>query len=277
MKKNVFAVLQERKAEIESDLALFNGWKKDGVIMLTKDRALTVLDIMGAIANTVLAIENDIKTAPEIFHAGNGKIDSSVLCQSIAAVVSCGMHCNGCYAANCMTGAHGGNVTLSWYRWYFLEKYFPELYFAKVHYELSHTKKAVVRLHESGDFMNESDAAQWLEIIKEFPHIRFYTYTKRNFAAVKTMKKLANCNIVNSLPCKKINYGTPEYVASLAAEIIAAGKEVHICACGTAAEKEYNKAHKKTKSNPNGDNKRYCGGVCKACAYCENVLFYEHK
>lgn len=91
------------------------------------------------------------------------------------------------------------------------------------------------------------------------------------------MKTLANCNIVNSLPCGRLNYGTPEYIAALAAAIIAAGKECHICACGTKTEKEYNAAHKKTKDNPSGDNTKYCGHVCKACAYMENVLFYIHK
>ena len=268
----IYELLQTKKPEIEKDLATINGWKKSG-----EKLNISALDIMNAIAGTYTAIADDIAHSPEIFHAGNGKIDTSVLCQSIAAVLSCGCHCPGCYAVNCMIGAHGDNVTLSWYRWYFLEKYCPEVYFAKVRFELAHTKKEVVRLHESGDFMTEEDAANWLSVMREFPAIRFYTYTKRDFAAVQEMKKLANCNIVNSLPCGKLNYGTPDYIAALAAAIIAAGKEVHVCACGTAAEKDYNKAHKRTKDNPGGDNKKYCGGVCKACAYCENVLFHEHK
>lgn len=270
--ENICRIIEEHRAEIEKDLMTVNAWKTSGGRL-----NITALDMMNAIAATACAIIDDVATAPEIFHAGNGKIDKSVLCQSIAAVFSCGMHCPGCYAVNCMIGAHGDNVTLSWYRWYFIEKYFPALYFARVRYELSHTTKKTVRLHESGDFMNDADAAAWLEIMKDFPGIRFYTYTKRKFAAVAEMRKLANANIVNSLPCGKINYGSPEYVAALAAAIIAAGKECHICACGTAAEKAYNKAHKKTKDNPGGDNSKYCGGACKACAYCENVLFYEHK
>lgn len=269
---NVYEILQAHKAEIESDLATINSWKANG-----KKLNISTIDIMTAIANTVNAIQENITDAPAIFHAGNGKIDSSVLCQSIIPVISCGMHCKGCYAVNCCTGAHGDNVTLSWYRWYFIEKHFPELYFSLVRYELAHTKKETVRLHESGDFIGESDAAFWLEIMKEFTEIRFYTYTKSNYDAVNEMKKLANCNIVNSLPCGKINYGNADYIASLAAKIIASGKECHICACGTAAEKEYNAAHKRTNDNKAGDNKKYCGSVCKACAYCENVLFYEHK
>lgn len=269
---NVYETIESRKPEIEKDLQTINSWKQNG-----EKLNISALDIMVSIANTVNAIETDIANAPEIFHAGNGKIDKSVLCQSIIPVLSCGCHCKGCYAVNCCIGAHGDNVTLSWYRWYFIEKYFSEVYFKKVRYELAHTSKDTVRLHESGDFMNESDAAAWLTIMKEYPGIRFYTYTKCNYKAVAEMKKLANCNIVNSLPCNKINYGSPEYIARLAAEIIASGKEVHICACGTAAEKEYNKAHKRTKENKSGDNSKYCGGVCKACAYCENVLFYEHK
>lgn len=269
---NIYTFLQDHKEEIENDLHTVNSWKKDG-----KQLNISALDIMNAIAATVNAINDDIKTAPKIFHAGNDKIDKSVLCQSIAAVLSCGCHCKNCYAVNCMIGAHGENVTLSWYRWYFIEKYLPDVYFAKVKYELEHTKKRVVRLHESGDFINAEDAQRWHEIMLLFPWIRFYTYTKAAFDIIAIMKKLPNCNIVNSLPCGKINYGSPEYIAALAAAIIAAGKEVHICACGTAAEKGYNAAHKKTDKNPGGDNSRYCGGACKACAYCENVLFYEHK
>lgn len=271
-KADVYEIIGKNSKEIEKDLATVNAWKKSG-----KELKISALNIMNAIAGTACAIIDDVASAPEIFHAGNGKIDKSVLCQSIAAVFSYGMHCHGCYAVNCMIGAHGNDVTLSWYRWYFIEKYFPGLYFSRVRYELFHTQKNIVRLHESGDFIDDADAARWYEIMKEFPHIRFYTYTKRSFQAVAEMRALANVNIVNSLPCGKINYGSPEYVATLAATIIAAGKECHICACGTAAEKAYNKAHKKTADNPAGDNAKYCGGVCKACAYCENVLFYEHK
>lgn len=265
----IMQTIENKRAEITSDLSRIMSWAKSDAQREKLD--VSALDIMNTIASTALAIRDDIKNAPRVFHAGNGKIDKAVLCQSIIPVISCGCHCPGCYAVNCCVGYQGHNVIISWYRWFFIEKYMPELYFSKVRYELLHTKKRVVRLHESGDFISETDAAAWLEIIRDFPNIRFYTYTKQQFSAVQEMRALANCNIVNSLPCKKLNYGTSAYIAALASEIIASGAECHICACGTAAEKAYNKAHAKT------DGKKYCGGACQACAYCENVLFYEHK
>ena len=39
-------------------------------------------------------------------------------------------------------------------------------------------KKVVIRIHDSGDFYNMHYFEKWLQVIKEFPQVQFYAYTK---------------------------------------------------------------------------------------------------
>lgn len=40
------------------------------------------------------------------------------------------------------------------------------------------TKKVYIRIHDSGDFYNETYLSKWLNVMSKFPNIQFYAYTK---------------------------------------------------------------------------------------------------
>jgi len=59
---------------------------------------------------------------------------------------------------------------------------------------------AVCRIHSSGDFYNAKYIRKWISIIKRFPHIRFYAYTrswnvKRLHKALKDLSDLSNMSL----------------------------------------------------------------------------------
>lgn len=255
--------------------------------------ALAILDVNGngivmdpesiiaAIEKTVNDIANNNGRKTDILKNGNGKIDSSVECQALFPVLTCACHCAGCYAVNSCTkkfNGQGKQTAESWYKFTFIATYYPDIYFAQVDRELAKSKADECRWHVSGDFINNDDIARCIDTFSKYPHIRFYTYTKRNekeMPALAQLKALANVNIVDSMPCGMINYGNDEYLANLARKVkLETGKTLVICKCGSETEKSFNKAHDKKNG---GDGKKYCGGCCKACAYCEYVAFKQHK
>lgn len=221
------------------------------------------------IITTLAAIRTgNYKAAPHVFSHGNGKLDRSILTQAIIPIASCGKYCDGCYAANACVGAHGRDVSLAWFRWYFIEKYFPDEYFALVNYELDHTKATRARLHVSGDFLSADDFARWCDAIRRHPAIRFYTYSKIP-AFANAVDVPDNLNIIDSVPCGRFNFGDPDYLQALASEIESNyGVSAHVCECGTDAEREYNRTHA---------GRKYCGAVCTACFDHKYVLFRIHK
>lgn len=267
--KMIIAADVKKAAEIKD-------YKGNGIIM----DPISVIAKIEKAANDILF--NDGRDT-KILQDGNGKIDKSVLCQAIFPVFSCPCHCSGCYAVNdCAKKARGqGKQTAeAWYKWYFLELYYPGIYFLQFNRELSRSSKKECRLHVSGDFLNNADVIYYIQAIKSHPEKRFYTYTKRdaardNMPALNELFSLVNVNIVDSLPCGMKNYGDAEYLEKLQRVVKEkTGDTVVICKCGTAAEKEYNKLHNK---KAGGDGKKYCGGLCKACRDCKFVAFIEHK
>lgn len=211
----------------------------------------------------------ELKKHHTIFQNGNGKIDRSTICQSIIPILSCGHYCKFCYAANtCVNGLYGLNVTETWLTWYEIEKLFPEHYFAQVRYELAHTRKKDVRLHVSGDFIDEHDYNEWLNVVREYPEKRFYTYSKRPYINRDELPE--NINVVDSCPCgHSKNYGSDEFLETIVSEIKAEyNVSAWVCKCGTEYEKEWNRTHK---------GRRYCGGECKHCLTDRFVVFHEHN
>jgi hypothetical protein len=45
--------------------------------------------------------------------------------------------------------------------------------------EIKKRKPTHVRIHDSGDFYNIDYIGKWFQIIKQFPHVTFYAYTKQ--------------------------------------------------------------------------------------------------
>lgn len=220
------------------------------------------------IITTLAAIRTgNYKATSHIFSHGNGKLDRSILTQAIIPIASCGKYCDGCYAANACVGAHGRNVSLAWFRWYFIEKYFPDEYFALANYELDHTKATRARLHVSGDFLSADDFERWCDAIRRHPAIQFYTYSKRPTMASAAVPE--NLNIIDSVPCGRFNFGDDEYIEALKSEIESKyGIDAHICECGGDAEREYNKSH---------GGRKFCGHACTACFEHKYVLFHIHN
>lgn len=122
-----------------------------------------------------------------------------------------------------------------------------------------------IRIHATGDFdeYNRKDSApgnyalMWLAIARRFQSVRFWTYTK--FVRRENLfDGLTNANIVKSkLDDGGYNYGTCEYIMRQYKRLIAAGKKVYICSCGTPEE-------------------RHCSD-CVACNVFEYVFFLKHS
>lgn len=267
--KLIIAADAEKAAEIKD-------YKGDGIII---DPDSVIAKIEKA-ANDIL-FNNGKKTT--ILQAGNGKIDDSVLCQAIFPVLSCPCHCSGCYAVNDCTKkfqGRGKQTAEAWYKWYFLELYYPEIYFLQFNRELDKTGLKELRMHVSGDFLNNDDVLYCIDAFKKHPGIKVYTYTKRdaekdNMPALKILEAMNNVNIVDSTPDNHINYGDEKYIAWLK-KYMKDRYEIDVfeCQCGTAAEKKYNKLHSK---KAGGDGKKFCGGYCKACRDLKYVVFLAHK
>lgn len=263
------------------------------VIRMDCKKALNIIDVNGngIVMNAESVIASIEKTAcdilfnngkkTDILKNGNGKIDASVECQALFPVFTCKGQCPGCYAVNSCTkkfNGQGKQTAESWYKFTFLAKYYPDIYFTQIDRELAKSKAQECRWHVSGDFINNEDVIRCINLFGKYPHIRFYTYTKwtkEDMPALETLENMDNVNIVNSMPCGMINYGNDEYLANLARKVKEeTGKTLVICKCGTKLEKDFNKLHSVKNG---GDGKKYCGGLCKACAYCEYVAFKQHK
>lgn len=276
---NAFHLSDDFKAVICKDVErayMIKDYKGDGIII----SADSVIEKIEKSVNDI--VYNDGKNT-KILQGGNGKIDSSVLCQAIFPVITCPCHCAGCYAVNACTKKFNGigrQTAESWYKWYFIEHYFPSVYFTQVDRELSKSKFKECRWHVSGDFIDNTDVIYCINLFKAHSSVKFYTYTKRdakrdNMPALDELLALDNINIVDSLPCGMKNYGTAEYLEKLVKTVYEkTGEIVVICKCGTDTEKQFNKEHDKRNG---GDGKKYCGGKCKACRDCKYIAFIEHK
>lgn len=279
MNENKFFLSVLERAIIAADaVRVFDikDYKGDGII-INPDSVIAKIE---KAMNDIL-FNNGKETT--ILQAGNGKIDDDVLCQAIFPVISCPCHCAGCYAVNACTKKFNGigkQTAEAWYKWYFIEKYYPDTYFMQIDRELSKTKKTESRWHVAGDFMDNTDVEYTIAAFKKHPNIKFYTYTKRdaerdNMPALNILFAMENVNIVDSLPCGMKNYGNEEYLEKLKKLIKEkTGIDPIVCQCGTKTEKDFNTSHKKKNG---GDGHKYCGGCCKACRDNPYILFIEHK
>ena len=114
-----------------------------------------------------------------------------------------------------------------------------------------------VRIHAAGDFCSFEYAMMWYRIARDFPAVKFWTYTKvREFEAL--FDTLPNANIVKSIiPGVGFNFGHIDFVQETYNKLQAAGKTVHVCRCGV-------------------DKDQHCSN-CKGCSENEFVLFVEHS
>ena len=279
--KNTFTLSENEKMIIAKDVEkafTIKDYKNDGIVMDAESVIAKIEKAMNDI------MHNDGKKT-NILQDGNGKIDDSVLCQAIFPVFTCPCHCVGCYAVNACTKKFNGigkQTAEAWYKWMFIEKYYPDVYFMQIDRELSKTDSDECRWHVSGDFIDNNDVNYCIDTFKKYPHIKFYTYTKRdaerdNMPSLTILENMENVNIADSLPGGMKNYGSEEYLEKLANYLWEKhGVKLHVCECGTSVEKEFNKAHSRKNG---GDGQKYCGGKdgCKMCRNHKYIGFYEHK
>ena len=120
-----------------------------------------------------------------------------------------------------------------------------------------------MRIHASGDIFSKEYLLLLLELIKLYPDINFYTYTKQlDNTEIDNLNKIPNLNIVKSIinidnkNC--INYGSLDYIYKLQNKLLKNNKECEICSYGI--------------SNDNIT----CMRDCTHCLHCSNVLFNQH-
>lgn len=111
----------------------------------------------------------------------------------------------------------------------------------------------LVRIHAAGDFASVQDVNTWRDIVKACPDTLFWTYTKRTYPQLDELNALKNINIVPSIVCGRVNFGTCEEILTLKEKCPGA----YICPCGF-------------------DDNMHCEN-CKACATNKNVIFLLHS
>ena len=121
--------------------------------------------------------------------------------------------------------------------------------------QLKNTKKDIIRIHSSGDFISQNYIDMWTNIALVFSDKHFYSYTKVfNKYSFNGFLSLKNTNIVNSiLPDNSINYGSLKYIVNKA-------KQFNIDICPYGIIKESVK----------------CGDTCCKCLHNEYMLFLKH-
>ena len=186
---------------------------------------------------------------------GNTKTGKAVLTFSISTK-SCGRVCPGCYA---MSGMYTCPTVIdSLDRNYLYCREYLDFVDRAIRAQLDTCKPGKeVRIHAAGDFFSDEYAAMWENIVKDYPDLIFWTYTKR-IKYESMLDKYINGNIVRSLiPGVGINYGHCGYIADSYEKLKAAGESVHLCKCGI-------------------DPDHHCAG-CHACSMHKYVLFVEHS
>ena len=129
----------------------------------------------------------------------------------------------------------------------------PELLHELIVEQLSNTKFDVVRIHSSGDFLNQSYINFWNDIVMLFPNIKFYVYTKvDHILDFSEIVLNTNFNLIRSFVGNKVNFGSVDYCNELKANHGA-------FICPVTAGKDIK-----------------CGLQCKYCITKKNVCFVEH-
>jgi len=130
-------------------------------------------------------MSTDMENIKICISAGNRKI-GRVLNVSLPPLFTCA-NCSGCknYCYDikaCLQ--YPGTVIDARVRNYILAMYYPEKYFAEIRKKLSNRRKnKFFRWHVAGDIPSMEYFKEMIEIAKDFPGFRFWTYTK-NYSLV---------------------------------------------------------------------------------------------
>ena len=219
-------------------------------------------------------IEN--KTRLGILKKGNTKLGKKIWDFSLPPVASCpdSTECAiTCYAVKSYELYK--DAKLSWNNNFKLVINDLDAFKTLVINQLSKGKIKSLRIHASGDFYTIDYLNAWLEIIKQFPEIDFFAYTKAFQGS--DLVKPSNLNIIDSFVevdgVKYLNYAEYEVIQ----KIRTATKSI---ICPVTKGGYLKKLHRKNK-----DSVQYQKGLklskmtCSECKFCitkTNVLFIQH-
>lgn len=128
----------------------------------------------------------------------------------------------------------------------------PNALFAMLYTQLTKTKFTVCRIHSSGDFFNQEYINLWTQIVKRFPKINFYAYTKVDkLLDFSNLEKLPNFNLIPSLINGRLNFGKKEYI-----ELLVKEEGAFLC--------------------PAHDKKIKCNLHCNYCVSNKKPVFLQH-
>jgi hypothetical protein len=166
---------------------------------------------------------------------------------------SCPQDCPGCYAKKSFRMFPKVRVCLNNNYLASLKGDFTDTMITLINQAISKYGINAFRIHTSGDFYSFDYVKKWERIIKAFPEIKFYGYTKTKFQ-VKGM------NLVQSIfPCGSINYGDMHYVKDLF-------NKYHCPICPVTMLEKNSKLGKV----------KICGKSCTVCHTANYVLFIAH-
>lgn len=168
---------------------------------------------------------------------------------------TCPCHCDGCYATKGNYRFQSSINALGMRTWLVLN----DLDFVKrcIMAQIEAYNIRLVRIHASGDFVNDEYIEMWREIAIANPDVVMWSYTK-NVKAETAFDGIDNVNIVKSIVRGfGFNFGHIDYIIKVYNALKAMGKSVYICRCGI-------------------DKNQHCVN-CHACSKCEYVLFIEHS
>ena len=190
---------------------------------------------------------------------GNYKLAKTILIFDTTAGTNgtCSTDCKGCYAKKAqnrflMTRLFRAVNT-------YLVKNNIELLEILLCDQIDRSKKInSVRLHSSGDFYSQEYIDMWDRIIKKYPNLNFYTYTKVNKFDFTGIESNSNFNLIPSIiECngkKLFNYGDKKHIEKLL--------DNGCFLCPATIE--------------GADEKGMCGTICSYCIKHKNVCFNQH-
>lgn len=252
--KNVATLMQKNKYYTKEDLNL---------------ASLKAVEIINHINTNGGLLSN------KLIKQGNLKLAKNCLVWDLPSIITCKYHCKGCYAVKSEKIYRNTRVCRLYHmillEYAFLNSRFYNNLLEYIKSEISDFYKKLVlsgkynklflRLHSSGDIYSGyylKFITDLLNNIKDI-NIKVYTYTKQlgDNTIGLINRKYNNINIVNSLPCGRINYGTLNKMLQLRKDIKSLGCNACIC--------------------PNTINKGVkCIQNCTICTKCQNVLFKIH-
>jgi hypothetical protein len=190
---------------------------------------------------------------------GNFKLARSILIFDTTAGTAgtCSCDCKGCYAKKPqnrfpMTRLFRAVNT------YLVKNNIELLEYLLVEQIKKSKKISAVRLHSSGDFCSQEYIDMWDRIIKQFPEIKFYTYTKVDRFDFTGIESNSNFNLIPSVvECdgkRVFNFGDEEHIEKLLSN------GFFLCPATIKGV----------------DEKGMCGNECKFCQTHKTVCFNIH-